>query len=68
MKTDLIAAAPPLGVTTLTIAGIALSQWVLVLTAVYTVVLIVKNIPGAVIAIKRGYLWLKEKYEQSKRV
>jgi Phage holin T7 family, holin superfamily II len=67
MKTDLIAAAPPVGVTTLSLFGVPLAQWVLVLTAVYTVLLIVKTLPGAVVAVRRGYRWLKERYEQSHR-
>lgn len=67
MKSDALMAAPPVGVGAMTLLGVALSQWVLILTAVYTILLIVKTLPGALIAIRRGYRWAKERYEQSKR-
>ena len=65
MTHDLIAAAPPVGVATLTFAGVALSQWVLIATLVYTVILIVKHVPGAIAAIRRGLRWLKERHDKS---
>ncbi len=66
MKSDLVAVAPPAGVATLTLAGVPLSQWVLIMTLIYTVILCLKNLPGALVVIVRACRWLKERYEQSK--
>lgn len=67
MNHELVAAAPPVGVATLTFAGVALSQWVLIATLVYTVILILKHIPGAIVSIRRGLRWLKEHHDKSHR-
>lgn len=47
MKQEAISAAPPLGVTTLTFAGLPLQQWVYVVTIVYTLLLIISKLPVA---------------------
>lgn len=54
---DLMPAAPPVGVAGMTYMGIPLSEWVLILTLVYTGVQIVIVLPKA-IAVVRG--WLKK--------
>lgn len=66
MKNELITAAPPLGVTTLTFAGLPLQQWVYVVTIVYTVLLIISKLPIAVRAVESVYKKWREYREQSK--
>lgn len=59
MKTDIVTAVPPLGVTTLTFAGLPLQQWVYVVTIVYTLLMIAAKLPVALRAMQG--LWRKWK-------
>ena len=46
--TEVVRAAPPVSVGGLTLWGVPLSEWVLILTAVYTIFLIVDKFPVVV--------------------
>ena len=65
---EVVASVPPVTVGGLVFAGMDLSQWVLILTAVYTSILIIKHGPGAVYDFYKGVqkLWLKVRRQNSK--
>lgn len=50
---DLLPAAPPVGVTGMTLMGMPLSEWVLILTLVYTAVQIIIVLPKAAAVVRR---------------
>lgn len=52
---EVLAAAPPLSVGTLTLLGVSLDQWVLVLTLIYTIFLIIDKAPAVLQRLRR--LW-----------
>lgn len=58
---DIALGAPPAAVSGLVLVGIEMQDVVLVLTAIYTVVMIVKNLPPACKAIRSMWKTLKEK-------
>lgn len=55
---DAALAAPPVGVGTLTLAGMPLSQWVLILTAVYTIFLIIDKAPAVMRVLQSLCKWV----------
>jgi cytochrome c-type biogenesis protein CcmH/NrfF len=57
---DLALAAPSVSVGTLTLWGVPLAQWVLVLTAVYTVFLIIDKLPAVWRVLCALYRWGKK--------
>jgi hypothetical protein len=52
-------AAPPLGVGGLSLYGIPLNEWVLLLTAIYTIFLIVDKFPSVIERIRALVRWVK---------
>lgn len=54
---ELIKASPTVSVGTLTLWGVSLSDWVMVLTLVWTVILILDKLPS----LYRHYLAIKER-------
>ena len=64
---ELTIATPPVAVGGLVFAGMDLSEWVLILTALYTTILIIKNGPGAVLTVYRGVTKLWQKVQRLKR-
>lgn len=70
MKTESIIeaakAAPPITVGGLTFLGIALADWVLMGSALYTLFLLIDKFPVVVARIERGCAWVKEKFNGSK--
>lgn len=65
MKTETInevaRAAPPLGVGGLSLYGMPLNEWVLILTAIYTIFLIVDKVPTMVDRLRAFVKWVKER-------
>lgn len=55
-------AAPPLGVGGLTLFGVPLNDVVLLLTAVYTVFLIIKTAPAVIAVLRDWFNKAKERY------
>lgn len=60
MKTDAYLAAPPTGVTIVTLWGVSLQDWVYVVTAVYTLFLIIDKLPS--VMEKVGQLYRRIRY------
>lgn len=52
MAADLPQVAPPVFISGLTVAGVGLDEFVLILTAIYTLLMIVKNVKPAYVAFK----------------
>jgi hypothetical protein len=61
------AALPPVTVGGMVFLGHPLSDWVLVLTAIYTVIVIIKNAPGAWQVVRVGVQKLWQKVRRLKR-
>jgi hypothetical protein len=59
-------AAPPVGVTGLTIFGVSLSEVVLVLTLMYTIILIIDKLPVLVERIRQFTTWAKGLYDRKR--
>lgn len=59
-------AAPPIGVGGLTLFGIPLNDVVLILTAIYTVFLIIKTAPAAFSVMGRWLNKAKERYGRNR--
>ena len=53
-------AVPTVGVGTLTLWGVALSDWVLIVTLAWTVVLILDKLPSLFAKVVRFKDWLKK--------
>jgi len=53
-------AAPPVSVGGLTLWGFPLSEWVLILTAIYTLFLIIDKIPSVFFRLRTVYRKLKK--------
>lgn len=47
------------GAAALTLGGVALSQWVITLTAIYTIFLIIDKLPVVIRRIREAYHWCK---------
>ena len=59
---EMAVATPPVSVTGLTVVGVPLSEWVLFLTAIYTIFLIVDKLPTVAQRILSALTWVKEKF------
>lgn len=59
---DLVMAAPPVSVGALTLWGLPLSEWVLILTALYTIFLLITKLPLVLRVIWDGWLWIKRRF------
>ena len=59
MKSDAIMATPPVGVGVLSLAGIPLAQWVVILTAIYTIFLIIDKLPIVIKRVQQLVAWLR---------
>ncbi len=71
MKTEtineLVRAAPPVGVGGLTLWGVSINEWLIVLTIIYTLFLIIDKFPTVLTRLKALVALLKRKVnEQSK--
>ena len=68
MKTETLSeaarAAPPMGVGGLTRFGVTLSDWVLILTAIYTMFLIIDKAPAAYGRLAALWRRIRGKHEQ----
>ena len=53
-------AVPPVGVGGLTLWGYGLSEWVLVLTAIYTLFLIIDKLPAVATRVSNLIDWIKD--------
>lgn len=58
---DTVMAAPPVSVGALTMWGVPLSEWILLLTAVYTVFLIIDKLPAVLRTLRDGWRFLRRK-------
>jgi hypothetical protein len=58
---DAVLAAPPIGVGALTLWGVPLSEWVLICTLFYTILLIIDKLPSAVARVVGWVRKLKDK-------
>lgn len=71
MKTETLretaAATPPLSIAGLSLYGVALSDWVLVATLLYTVFLIIDKAPSVLAKLVSGWYWVKEKLNGKER-
>lgn len=56
---EAVKAAPPVGVGSLTLMGLPLNEWVLILTLIYTIFLIIDKLPAVWERIAAGYKKLK---------
>lgn len=63
--TEVVAAVPPLGVGGLSLAGVGLNDWVLILTAIYTVFLIVDKLPTVLQRIRDLLRKIRSRHVQS---
>jgi hypothetical protein len=54
LKTELLKASPPIGVTATTVAGVPLSEWVYIVTILYTVLQCAWFIYSKYKTLKRG--------------
>lgn len=61
---DVALAAPPVSIGTLTLCGIPLAQWVLILTAIYTIFLIIDKLPAVWRVFVSIYNWVR-RHDQS---
>lgn len=59
--TEALWATPPVAVGGLTLFGIALSQWVVILTAIYTIFLIVDKLPTVIERGRQLIRWIKQR-------
>lgn len=59
-KHDMVLAAPPIGVGALSFAGIALADWVLIATLVYTLFLIIDKLPTVARRVREMWHTWKE--------
>lgn len=64
---DVGGAVPPVAVGSFVLLGFPLQEWVLALTAVYTVILIIKNISAAGAVVSRGVQKVWQKVRQQKK-
>jgi hypothetical protein len=63
---EAISAAPPVSATGLTLLGYALSDWLLILTFVYTVFLLIDKFPVVVTRMESLVAWVKGKVTDGK--
>lgn len=61
MSKEALTMAPPLGVTGFTLWGHPLAEWVYILTALYTIFLIVDKLPTVVERVRSFVGWIKRK-------
>ncbi len=57
---ETLAATPPVATGGLILLGVSLANWVMVLTAIYTLFLIIDKLPTVMERIKQFYRWVKE--------
>lgn len=58
-STEALWATPPIATGGLVLFGVTLSNWVIILTLIYTVFLIVDKLPTVIERIKQFRAWLK---------
>lgn len=58
--TEALVAAPPIATGSLVLFGVPLASWVILLTAVYTLFLIIDKFPTVIERFKQLYRWIKE--------
>lgn len=56
--TEALKAVPPLGVGGLSLCGLELQQWVVVLTLIYTVFLLIDKFPTVIDRLKQFWAWI----------
>ena len=59
---EVLAAAPPLSVGTLTLLGVPLDQWVLICTLIYTIFLLIDKAPTVWARLRRVWEVLRGKH------
>lgn len=58
---EAVKAAPPLGVAGLTIFGVSVADWAMLLTILYTLFLLIDKLPIVLERLRQFRRWLKEK-------
>ena len=58
-KYEPVLAAPPVGVAGLSLFGVGLSDWVLLLTLIYTIFLIIDKLPTVIARVVMAYRALR---------
>lgn len=64
---DTVGGVPPAVVGSFVLFGVPLEQWVLVLTAIYTCIMIIKNIPALCRVLAKGAKVVWQKVQRQKR-
>jgi hypothetical protein len=67
LAADAGGAIPPVTVGSMVFAGVPLQDWVLILTAIYTLIMIAKNAQAAWVVVSTGVQALWRKVRQQKK-
>lgn len=62
---EAIKAAPPVGVAGLTVFGVAISDWAVVLTILYTAFLLIDKLPTVIERFRQFHRWLKGRHDRN---
>lgn len=62
---EAIKAAPPVGVAGLTVFGVAISDWAVVLTILYTSFLLIDKLPTVIDRFRQFTRWLKGRHDRN---
>lgn len=59
---ETVKALPPVGVAGLTVFGVTIADWALILTIIYTVFLLIDKLPTVIRRLAQAWRWAKDKY------
>ena len=62
---EAVKAAPPVGITGLSLYGVPLNDIVLVLTGLYTVILLIDKLPTLFKRVRQLGAWIKDKHDSA---
>lgn len=61
MKQDTLAALPPVSVSGWVVLGLPIADWIVVLTLMYTLMVVINQVPNFLARLREFRAWIKEK-------